>query len=158
MNSYYNYTEGCGCYNKDVDGFSRPYETTCIGDSRMLMPPPPIDYPYPPYPPYPYPYPVPKCNCNSESEETITKKSIEAQICELSKKSAVISKMIKNYEEKKRNAIIKIGEYSYNFGGYYGEDDKPTETGDAILEILKKEASKIKEEIAELVQKLDSDI
>jgi len=46
------------------------------------------------------------------------KSSVEAQICKLSKKAAAIKKMIENFVEKNKNAIIKIGDASYNFGSY----------------------------------------
>lgn len=150
-NTYYGYTTGC-C-DKPT-----PAEKDCeCGKPSWVVPPPPV--PMPPYdiPVYPYPYPFPPppkpCDCDCDDVK-IKKKSLEAQICELSKKSAAINKMIDNYKEKKKDAIIKIGDASYNFGGYYDEDDAATEYGETILELLTKELAKIKEKIAELAAKL----
>lgn len=122
-----------------------------------LCPPMPRDYP--PCPPYP-------CPCVPPVEPVPLKKSsIEAQICKLSKKAAAIKKMIDNFTNKNKDAIIKIGEASYNFGSYVvigkdGEGQKTEEDsayGKKILEILNEELAAIKSKMQELATQLDEE-
>ena len=123
-----------------------------------MPPPPPMEYPYPPCPPSYYPY------CQPSEEVKIKKTSIEAQICKLSKKAAVIKEMITSFVDKNKDAIIKIDGVSYNFGGYKlittGEGGSKTEEdsvyGDTILKILQDELAAIKAKMKELTEELDS--
>lgn len=130
----------------------------CGCNSEVWFVPPPKPYDYPPYPPFP-PYvppiePIP-----------MKKSSIEAQICKLSRKSATIKKMIENFEEKNKDAIIKIGGTSYNFGAYkvFSKDEQglPVEEdsvyGERILSILTDELAAIKAKIQELASELDDE-
>ena len=143
----------CGCHHHDHE---HP-------DGVWLVPPPPPGYPYP----YPYPFPPPPPpphHPDDDDDEDIKAKSIEAQICKLSKKAAAIKAMIDNFENKKKDAIIKIGGVSYNFGQYrliVKEDgntfDDVTEYGEKIMEILVMELEKLKAEIQELAEQIDSD-
>ena len=106
----------------------------------------------PPCPPYPYPCVLPV------EHVPLKKSSIEAQICKLSKKAAAIKKMIDNFTNKNKDAIIKIGEASYNFGSYVvigkdGEGQKTEEDsayGKKILAILNEELAAIKSKMQEL--------
>lgn len=122
------------------------------GHMWFIPPCPPMPGDYPPCPPYPYP-------CVPPVEPVPLKKSsIEAQICKLSKKAAAIKKMIDNFTNKNKDAIIKIGEASYNFGSYVvigkdGEGQKTEEDsayGKKILEILNEELAAIKSKMQEL--------
>lgn len=98
------------------------------------------------------------CGCNPQEEETpIKKKSIEEQICKLSKKSAALHAMIENLTKKGKDAIIKIGMASYNFGPYRDEEGEITEYGDYILTLLKDELGNIKAQLAELASQIDSE-
>ena len=66
--------------------------------------------------------------------------------------------MIDNFTNKNKDAIIKIGEASYNFGSYVvigkdGEGQKTEEDsayGKKILEILNEELAAIKSKMQEL--------
>lgn len=137
----------------------------CAPDERYYpnygcCPPPPP----PPIPYYPYPYPI----CPPPNPDVkINKSSIEAQICRLSKKSAAIKKMIENFEEKNRDAILKIGDTSYNFASYKiitkgpegakVEEDSPY--GETILtDLLKKELDAIKTKLVELTNDLEEEV
>lgn len=134
----------------------------CNGGYVWMPPPPkPCDYPPPPSS-YCYP-PTPSCDCGDEVP--MKKSSKESQICKLSKKAAVINRMIEGVEVKKKDVIIKVGDTSYNFGNIELEVEEWTavdEAGgdsyaDTVLAILKKELSLIKDKIAELAQELDEE-
>lgn len=141
----------CGCHHHDHEH--------CEG--VWLVPPPPPGYPYP----YPYPFPPPPHPHHpDDDDEEVKAKSVEGQICKLSKKASVIKNMIDNFDEKRKDAIIKIGGVSYNFGTYrlkVKEDgntfDDVTEYGEKIMEILVAELEKLKVEIQELAEQIDSD-
>lgn len=129
------------------------------GHMWFIPPCPPMPGDYPPCPPYP-------CPCVPPVEPVPLKKSsIEAQICKLSKKAAAIKKMIDNFTNKNKDAIIKIGEASYNFGSYVvigkdGEGQKTEEDsayGKKILEILNEELAAIKSKMQELATQLDEE-
>lgn len=129
------------------------------GQMWFIPPCPPMPRDYPPCPPYPYP-------CVPPVEPVPLKKSsIEAQICKLSKKAAAIKKMIDNFTNKNKDAIIKIGEASYNFGSYVviGKDEEGQKTeedsayGKKILEILNEELVAIKSKMQELATQLDEE-
>ena len=129
------------------------------GHMWFIPPCPPMPGDYPPCPPYPYP-------CVPPVEPVPLKKSsIEAQICKLSKKAAAIKKMIDNFTNKNKDAIIKIGEASYNFGSYVviGKDGEGQKTeqdsayGKKILAILNEELAAIKSKMQELATQLDQE-
>lgn len=129
------------------------------GNMWFVPPCPPMPRDYPPCPPYPYP-------CVPPVEPVPLKKSsVEAQICKLSKKAAAIKKMIDNFTNKNKDAIIKIGEASYNFGSYVviGKDEEGQKTeedsvyGKTILEILNEELAAIKSKMQELATQLDEE-
>lgn len=130
------------------------------GEKMWCIPPrPPKPIDYPPYPPFCYP-------CVPPVEPTPLKtSSVEAQICKLSKKAAAIKKMIDNFTNKNKDAIIKIGEASYNFGSYVviGKDEHGEKTeedsvyGKSILEILNEELAAIKAKMQELATQLDEE-
>lgn len=116
------------------------------------FPPPPPYYPLPPCPVPPLP-PAPQ----PEPEPEPKKNSIEGQICKLSKKAAVINRMIDNLNNKKKDVIIKIGDASYNFGNI---DTEITGWADGsyaatILPILQDQLSRIQAEIKKLADELD---
>ena len=93
----------CGTADRAVQPAGQKPGCDCGKGVYWMPPPPPPDFP-PPYPPCPpEPTPEPK------------KGSIEAKICKLSKKAAVINKMIDFVENKKKDVIIKVGGVSYNF-------------------------------------------
>lgn len=146
----------CGCHHdKDKEHHHHHHAPW---EGAWIVPPPP-----PGYPPYPY-YPIPDPDHDSEEQSKIKSKSIEAQICKLSKKSAAIKAMIDNFENKKKDAIIKIGGVSYNFGPYkittkdegsvYEEE---SEYGERIMELLVAELESIKAQLQELASELDGD-
>lgn len=102
--------------------------------------------PPPPYPPYPYDCP-PVCTGVG---------SIESQIAKLSKKSAIIRKMIDNLVNKNKSIIISIGcGAQYNFGCYLDKEGTETEYGTAVLEMLQAELEAIKAKIVELTAELE---
>lgn len=102
--------------------------------------------PPPPYPEYPYPCP-PVCTGVG---------SIESQIAKLSKKSAIIRKMIDNLVNKNKSIIISIGYGAqYNFGCYLDKEGAETEYGTAVLEMLQAELEAIKAKIVELTAELE---
>lgn len=154
--------KGCGCENSSTETTTtttNSKESTCdCGNSVWFVTPPkPLDYP--PYPPYGYP-------CVPPTEPVPMKKSsVEAQICKLSKKAAAIKKMIENFTEKNKDAIIKIGDASYNFGSYVtitkDENGQKVEEesvyGETILTILTDELAAIKEKMQELAAELDEE-
>lgn len=115
-------------------------------------PPPPLPPPYYPYPPRPFPpfppHPVPP----PEPEPEPSKTSIEGQICKLSKKAAVITKMIDALENKKKDFIMKTADMTYNFGNIDLEVENWDDGSYAAtaLKVLKFELGLIKAKIAEL--------
>lgn len=130
------------------------------GPNLWFIPPcPPIPKDYPPCPPYPYP-------CVPPVEPVPLKESsVEAQICKLSKKAAAIKKMISNFTDKNKDAIIKIGETSYNFGSYVviskdesgQKSEQDSAYGKTILGILNDELAAIKAKMQELATQLDEE-
>lgn len=67
--------------------------------------------------------------------------------------------MIANFEEKNKDAIVRIGDASYNLGSYSvtkeGESQPVvTEYGEIILSMLKTELNLIKAKISELATEL----
>ena len=130
----------------------------------------PADYPYydpyrPPFPPPPPPpHPDDDDDDDDDKDKDELKASIEMQICKLSKRAAAIKAMIDNFKNKNKDAIIRIGSISYNFGPYYdikkeGELIIKTETeyGEAIMSILISELSLIKVKITELAEQLENE-
>ena len=102
----------------------------------------------PPPPPYPeYPYPCPPVSIDVDS--------IEFQIAKLSKKSAIIRKMIDNLANKDKSIIISIGTQQYNFGCYHDKEGTITKYGTAVLEMLQAEFEAIKAKIVELTAELE---
>lgn len=102
--------------------------------------------PPPPYPEYPYPCPPVSTGVGS----------IESQIAKLSKKSAIIRKMIDNLVNKNKSIIISIGYGAqYNFGCYLDKEGEETEYGTAVLEMLQAELEAIKAKIVELTAELE---
>lgn len=95
----------------------------------------------------------------------LKKNSVEMQICKLSKKAAAIKKMIENFTDKNKDAVIRIGEASYNFGSYVtlvtelsGQiSEEESAYGEIILQMLNDELSAIKEKLKELTEELDSE-
>lgn len=104
----------------------------------------PPNCPPPPYPEYPYPCPP----------VSIDVDSIEFQIAKLSKKSAIIRKMIDNLANKDKSIIISIGT-QYNFGCYHDKEETKTKYGTAVLEMLQAELEAIKAKIVELTAELE---
>ena len=136
-----------------------------------FVPPPmplpiPVDYPhFDPYHPWPEPDPKPDDDDDDDDGKDALKASIEAQICQLSKRAAAIKTMIDNFKNKNKDAIIRIGGTSYNFGTYEIIKEKPdgtkeiveTEYGEIILSILTTELGLIKEKITELAALLEEE-
>ena len=145
----------CGASSASASDAGQKPGCGCQNGVYWMPPPPPPDFPppYPPVPPYPPPYPYPPCPCPDPEPK---KKSIEGQICKLSKKAAVITKMIENLETKKKDVIIKIGDSSYNFGNIdlevEGWDDGSYAA--TVQKILEKELALIKAKIAELAAEI----
>jgi hypothetical protein len=131
-------------------------------NSSCNCPPPMPEYVYP-YPPYGYPYPP----YPQTSEVKIKKSSVEAQICKLSKKSAVIKKMIEDFENKNKDAILKVGASTYNFGAFLNitkeadgsKVEEESVYGETILtDLLKKELEAIKTKLVELTSELEEEV
>ena len=103
----------------------------------------------PPPPPYPeYPYPCPPVSIDVDS--------IEFQIAKLSKKSAIIRKMIDNLTQKNKSIVISISQgATYNFGCYLDGEGTKTKYGTAVLEMLQAELEAIKAKIVELTAELE---
>lgn len=136
----------------------------CDCGNVYFIPPPPPDFPppYPPYPPYPPPYP-PFPPCPPEPTPEPKQGSTESKICKLSKKAAVINKMIDFVENKKKDVIIKTGGVSYNFGnidlevnGWEAENEGHS-YADTVLVMLQHERALIMAEIKELSDELDDE-
>ncbi len=153
---------GCTCGNSTSGTTSTDADKTCNCNTvNYLMPPPPpaIDvcrYPYPPYP-YPYPAPVPP------EADSIKQNATEKAICKLSKKAAAIRQLIENLETKNKPLIVKSGAASFNLGAFKTPDPEDAtleienENIQSVIDILKVELEKIKEEIKELSDKLVED-
>ena len=129
-----------------------------LGPACPPFPPMPPDYPYPPYPPCPPPPPFPPFPPQPEPEPE--KNSKEAQICKLSKKAAMINRMLENLETKKKDVIIKVGDTSFNFGNIDAEiKDWADESYAATVKtILEHQRSLIQAQIKELADELDDDV
>lgn len=135
-----------------------------------FVPPPmplpiPVDYPhFDPYHPEPHHHDDDDDD-QDEKEKDELKASIEAQICQLSRRAAVIKTMIDNFKNKNKDAIIRIGSVSYNFGCYQiikkdeegHETIEETEYGEVILGILTTELALIKAKIQELANLLEEE-
>ena len=84
--------------------------------------------------------------------------SPEGQMIKLTKKKAIIKKMIDGLTNKEKDMIIQIANCgTYNFGSYYNDEDEITEYGAKVLEILEAELLAIKDKIDELNNSLDDD-
>jgi hypothetical protein len=124
----------------------------------------PIPVDYPSFDPY-HPEPKPDDDDQDDKEKDELKASIEAQICQLSKRAAAIKAMIDNFKNKNKDAIIRIGGTSYNFGPYQAVIEKEDGTkeyvdtvyGEVILGILTTELGLIKEKITELAALLEEE-
>ena len=139
----------------------KPEEPMEVGYGCIPVPPPmPVPPPYwpprpfPPFPPYP---PIPRPD---DPDVEPAKGSVEAQICKLSKKASTISKMLENLEEKKKDAIIKVGEVSYNFGNIDLEiqDWEDGSYAATVKKILEFELNAIKVKIAELAGEIGDEV
>lgn len=151
---------GCGCGPDSGD----KKDCDCNPTAYILPPPPPaIDvcrYPYPPMP-WPWPYPVPPCPPGPEpGPDPVEPNATEKAICKLSRKAATVRQLIENLEDKNKALIIKSGAASYQLGVLkttVDEEEITNENVQTIIEILKGELEKIKEEIKELSDKLVED-
>lgn len=132
----------CGCGNTETN--KPEYPCPPPGYWYPGCPPPmPPEGCYPP----PYPYPCPPVNTGG---------STEMQIAKLSKKAAVIRKMIDNLVNKNKSIVISIGcGSSYNFGCYLDKEGGETDYGKPILEMLQAELEAIKAKIVELTGELE---
>lgn len=166
------YQNGASCCNNSGSGSGSTNGSTnsngcnCSDNNYYWGPPscypPPMPYSYPPPPPMP---PKQSCECQN-GEISVSKKSIEGQICKFSKQAAVINRMIENLEKKKKDVIIKVGDTSYNFGNVDLEVKTwkaVEETGkegyaDTVLEMCKTELNLIKEKISGLAEQLDEEL
>lgn len=144
----------CECHNHP---HRLPPEYVVMPHCDCHVPPqPPYPYPYPPYPCPPVP-PTPT------PDETPTKvPSVENELCKLSKKASIIVRMINNFETNKKDVIFKIGEVSYNFGGYKkkkenSDTEEVTQYGEEVMQILKLELEAIKTKIGELATEIGDD-
>ena len=131
------------------------------GPTCPPFPPMPPDYPCPPFPP-PFP-PFPPCPPHPfppEPEPEPKKNSIEAQICKLSKKCAMINRMLDNLEAKKKDVVIKVGDTSFNFGNIDAEIKDWTDGSYAatVKTILEHQRGLIQAEIKELAEQLDDEV
>lgn len=120
-----------------------------------VMPP---DYPFPPVPPCPPPFPP--FPPQPEPEPEPGKNSKEAQICKLSKKAAMINRMLENLETKKKDVIIKVGDTSFNFGNIDAEikDWADGSYAATVKTILEHQRGLIQAQIKELADELDDDV
>lgn len=114
--------------------------------------PPPVPIPY--YPPYPIPPmpPIPPVDPDIDPE----KGSASQQICKLSRKANIITKMLENLTDKKKDAIITVAGLSYNFGNIDLSIDGWTDGSYAatVQRMLEFELGLIKAKIAELAQEI----
>ena len=122
------------------------------------FPPMPPDYPYPPCPPFPPPFPPPPFPPEPEPEPK--KNSKEAEICKLSKKAAMINRMLDNLETKKKDVIIKVGDTSFNFGNIDAEikDWADGSYAATVKTILEHQRTLIQAKIKELADGLDDEV
>lgn len=126
-----------------------------LGPACPPFPPMPPDYPYPPIPPCPPPFPP-----QPEPEPEPKKDSKEAQICKLSKKSAMINRMLNFLLEKKKDVIIKVGDTSFNFGNIDAEikDWADGSYAATVQTILEHQRGLIQAQIKELADQLDDEV
>ena len=119
----------------------------CPAEFPPPYPPRPV-YPCP-VPPPPFPWPIPPCPPPPPEPK---KTSTEGKICKLSKKAAIVNKMIEGLETKKKDFIMKVGDATYNFGNTDLEVDNWDDGSyaDTALKVLKFELALIKNKIAEL--------
>ena len=123
-------------------------------------PPPPYPYPYPPYawlvpppPPAGYPFPPRPDDDDGQIDPDAKPSKVEKQICKLSRKAATLRTLIENLQDKNKDCIIKSGVVSYNLGPFKVKEDEEmveVEAIGTIINILKTELEKVKEEIKEL--------
>lgn len=127
-----------------------------VGYGWIPVPPPMPIPPVPPVPPYypPYPFPpAPQPTPEPEPKEG----SASQQICKLSRKASVITKMLENLDEKKKDAIISVGGVSYNFGNIdldLGEGWADGSYAATVKRMLEYELGLIKTKIAELAEEI----
>lgn len=133
-------------------------------------PPPPPPHPEPPYPYPPVAYLVPppppwypRPDDDDDKPDvgpSVKPNATEKQICKLSRKAAAVRALIENIEDKNKPVIIKSSAVSYNMGSFKTKDPEDpsiiieNENIDTIINILKAELEKIKEEIKELSDEL----
>lgn len=141
-------------------------ECTCKPEGEIGYPwsyvqpscPIPVPPPMPFYPPYPAPFPVPPCPPPFPPIPDDPKEgSVSQQICKLSRKANIITKMLENLETKKKDVIITIGGVSYNFGNIdldLGEGWTDGSYAATVKKILEYELGLIKTKIAELAEEL----
>lgn len=153
MYQYPDYSKKNGCKCGDVGIY--------LGPACPPFPPMPPDYPYPPCPPCPPPPfpPFPPFPPQPGPEPEPGKSSKEAQICKLSKKAAMINRMLENLETKKKDVIIKVGDTSFNFGNIDAEikDWADGSYAATVKTILEHQRSLIQAQIKELADELDDD-
>ena len=138
---------------------------------------PPHPHPEPPVPPAPYPYPYPpvaylvpppppyypKPDEGGDDNPSVKPNATERSICKLSKKAAALRSLIENIQDKNKPVIIKSSAVSYNLGTFKTKDPEDPaiyiedENIETIINILKAELEKIKEEIKELSDELVED-
>lgn len=155
----------CGCH-------PHHHYPICPEPQPVWFVPPPMPMPipadYPVYNPY-----KKDCDCDKDKDkeeeeaarQEALKASIEVQICKLSRRAAAIKAMIDSFKNKNKDAIIRVGGVSYNFGSYKkivkdeeGNDvATDSEYGEAILAIFTNELTLIKEKISELAAKLEEE-
>ena len=136
--------KNCECGKPEI-GY--PY---CPVPPLPPFPPYPVPVPPPFYPPCPHPFPP-------EPDPEPEKGSVSQQICKLSRKANVITKMLENLEQKKKDVIISVGGLSYNFGNIdldLGEGWPDGSYAATVKTILEYELNLIKTKIAELAEEL----
>lgn len=114
--------------------------------------PPPMPYPYPPYP---HPTPVPTPDVEPEKD------SASQQICKLSRKASVITKMLNAIDTQKKDVFIATGGLTYNFGNIdldLGEGWPDGSYAATVKRILNYELSLIKTKIAELAEEIGEEV
>lgn len=123
-----------------------------------VQPVPPVPFPVVPsvypYPPFPIVPPIPP------APEPEPSTSVSQQICKLSRKASIITKMIENLDEKKKDVIISVGGPSYNFGNIDLTIDGWTDGSYAatVKRMLEFELGLIKAKIAELANEIGEDV
>lgn len=139
-----NMNKECECSKPEVG-----YPWAC--PPPVCPPPPPMPWPYPPYPIPPCPPPFPPIP--DEPKEG----SVSQQICKLSRKANIITKMLENLETKKKDVIITVGGVSYNFGNIdldLGEGWADGSYAATVKRVLEYELGLIKTKIAELAEEI----